>query len=45
VEAGVPLRQVCRLAGADVPIGFSPALEGAAFPNTQQIADALKQFL
>jgi pyruvate/2-oxoglutarate/acetoin dehydrogenase E1 component len=45
VEAGVPLRQVCRLAGADVPIGFSATLEGAAFPNTQQIADALRQFL
>jgi pyruvate dehydrogenase E1 component beta subunit len=44
VESGVPLRQVCRLAGADVPVGFSAALEGAAFPNTQQIADVLAQF-
>jgi len=45
VESGVALRQVCRLAGADAPIGFSATLEGAAFPNTQQIVEVLTQFV
>ena len=44
-EAGIPLRRAFRLSGADAPIAFSPPLEGAGFPNSQQVLSALEQFL
>ena len=45
VEAGIPLRHVCRLAGTDTPIPFSANMEGSAFPNSNEIHQALGQMV
>ncbi len=44
-EAGIPLRRAFRLSGADTPVAFSAPLEGAGFPNSQQVLAVLEQFL
>jgi 2-oxoisovalerate dehydrogenase E1 component len=44
-EAGIPLRRAFRLSGADAPVAFSAPVEGAAFPNSQQVLGVLEQFL